>query len=319
MSSRSSTPVSAPGPPTSPDLALAAIARRQHGAWSLAQARTAGFTPAMVRSRRQSGRWIPLDSGVYADASSIPTWHRQVTAAVLAEPWAAASHRCVAALRGVSGFRQGLIEITTRPGANVRGRLALVHRGTDVQTTFVDGIRCSTVAQMFIDLAQVVSERRIFHALDEAVVRHPEVLDQVRSRYLALTPRGGRDLRPLRAALERFTDDHVPTASELERALRNLVYDAPLPEVHWEAPFPGRQTGSLRVDCLIREWMLVVEVDGRAWHTRLADFEKDRRRDSEAASFGYQTLRFTWAQVMNEPEWVRGCLLETGAHRSAAA
>ena len=47
-------------------------------------------------------------------------------------------------------------------------------------------------------------------------------------------------------------------------------------------------------------WALVIEADGRAWHTRVEDFERDRRRDAEAAAAGYLTLRFTHHQLTHE-------------------
>src|SRR5690606_20602350 len=119
-------------------------------------------------------------------------------------------------------------------------------------------------------------------------------------------------------ALDRYSDGHVPTTSELERVLRTVMDDLEIPPVEWEAPFPGREHGPQRVDGLIRDWMLVIEADGRAWHPRLADFERDRRRDAEAASAGYLTLRFSWSQLTNEASWVRSRVLDTGAHRAAA-
>jgi very-short-patch-repair endonuclease len=60
---------------------------------------------------------------------------------------------------------------------------------------------------------------------------------------------------------------------------------------------------------------VIVEADGRTWHTRLEDFERDRQRDAEAAAAGFQTLRFTYHQVLHEDRWVRRILIETGARR----
>lgn len=305
-------------PTISPTIALAATARRQHGAWSRAQAHRAGFTRAMIRTRVGAGQWLELDAGVFADVTSLPSWHRQVAAAVLAEPWAAASHRAAAALHELSGFRPILVEITVRPGANARGRLALVHRGVDVQTTRIDGIRCSSLAQTFIDLAQVVPERRLTPALDDLAGHRPASLDEIRDRYVLLAPRGGRNLRPLRSVLERYGDGAVPPSSELERALRAVCEHPALPTVTWEAPFPGRQSGRQRIDGLIEPWRLVIEGDGRPWHQRVEDFERDRRRDADAAAAGYQTVRFTWRQLTCEPDWVRSALVATGSHRAAA-
>lgn len=239
-------------------------------------------------------------------------------AAILAEPWAVASHRTAAVLHHLEGFRQGRPEITIRPGANARGRLSRAHRGVDVRTTHIDDIPVVTLPQVFVDLAQVVGEPRLRKALAEKAGTTPTVLDAVRDRYCALAPRGGRDLRPLRAVLERFGAGDLPTESELEHALRLVLHDPRIPPIRWQAPFPGRVPGSQRVDGLIECWSLVVEADGRAWHTRVDDFERDRRRDAEAAAAGLQTLRFTWHQTTREPTWVRTTVLAVGAHRAAA-
>ena len=239
-------------------------------------------------------------------------------AAVLAEPWAVASHRSAAVLHGLDGFRPGRPEITVRPGANARGRLAIVHRGVDVRTTSVRAIPCVTVDQCFVDLAQVTGEPRLRTALGELAGRRPQVLDSVRERYVALYPRGGRNLRALRAVLDRFGSGVIPEPSQLERHLRSVMTSPEIPDVGWEAPFPGRKPDRQRVDALIPAWSLVVEGDGRAWHTRVEDFERDRRRDAEAAAAGLLTLRFTWHQLTEEPDWVRDVIITTGSHRAAA-
>jgi hypothetical protein len=300
------------------DTVIAALARRQHGCWSRAQALAAGFTPTMIRTRVRSGTWIRLDTGVYAHAASLPTWERSVMAAVLAEPWACASHRAAAALHRLEGFRAGRPELTVLPGANARGRLAIVHRGVDVQTQRVSGILTSSLPQTFIDLAQVVSAERLRTALGARASEVPTLLDAVRDRCCALAPRGGRDLRPLKAALQRFGSGTLPSETELERRMRRVLASPLIPAISWQAPFPGRNPGLRRVDGLIPGWSLVLEGDGRAWHTRLDDFERDRRRDAEAAAAGLLTLRFTWHQLTAEPDWVRATVISAGSHRAAA-
>lgn len=53
------------------------------------------------------------------------------------------------------------------------------------------------------------------------------------------------------------------------------------------------------VDLLI-EGRLVVEVDGREYHTSDEQFEVDRRRDTQLAALGYRVLRFSYRQVIHE-------------------
>jgi very-short-patch-repair endonuclease len=304
--------------PRDAEEALARIARRQHGVWNRHQALNAGLTHRMVRIRVEAGRWLELDVGVYASRDAPATWHRQMMAAVLAEPWAVAARRSAAVLHRVPGFRPGTPTLLVPPGASTRSRLATVHRGTDAQTTVVDGIPCTTVAQTMVDLAQTVGEQRLRAAVAAVADRSPTDLDAVRDRYCELAPRGGRDLRRLRAVLTRFGAGDLPLESELESVLRRIVDGSEVPEVRWQASFPGRSPGSQRVDGFIDAWRLILEGDGRAWHTRVEDFDRDRRRDAEAAAAGLLTLRFTWHQLTHAPDWVLGIIVAAGRHRAVA-
>jgi very-short-patch-repair endonuclease len=240
-------------------------------------------------------------------------------AAVLAEPWAVASHRSAARLHELTGFRVGRPEVSIRPGANARGRLAIAHRAVDTLTTNVDGIPCVTKAQVFIDLAPSVSRERLRVALARATDASPSLLDGVRDRYLRLAPRGGRNLRRLRSVLDEFGSGEGIDESELEQRMRRLFTRSDLPPIKWEAGFPGRDAGARRVDGLIEAWRVVLDGDGRAWHARIDDFERDRRRDQAAAAAGYLTLRYSYHQIVNEPAWCLDILRETGAQRQIAA
>jgi very-short-patch-repair endonuclease len=305
-----------PSRPFTPDQQLAKLARRQLGLWTRRQALACGFTDKMIRVRIRRGDWFVVDTGVYAHATSLPTWDRSLMSAVLAEPWAVVSHRSAAVLHDLQGFRRGRPEITVRPGANARGRLAIAHRGTDVPTARVGPFSVTTLAHTFIDLAQIVPERRFRTAFDGRVGTDPAILDAVRDRYSWLAPRGGRNLTILRASLLRHGTESPCAESELERHLHQVAADPAIPEVQWQAPFPGQQAGDQRVDGLIPDWSIVLEGDGRAWHTRVDDFERDRRRDAEAAAHGLLTLRFTWNQLVQEPSWVRQTIITSGRHRS---
>lgn len=300
------------------ELKLAELARSQHGLWTRQQALAAELSPSMIRTRLLHGLWVKLDTGVYGAISSRPTWERSVMAAILAEPWAVASHQSAAVLHHLVGFRRGRPQITIKPGANARGRLAVAHRGVDVHTTRIDDIPVTSLAQTFIDLAQVVSEERLRQALSARADTSATVLDAVRDRYCALAPRGGRNLRRMAAVLDRFGAGELPTRSELQRIMQSVLSAEGIPPIQWEAPFPGRQPSKQRVDGLIPTWRMVVEGDGRAWHTRIADFERDRRRDAEAAAAGFLTMRFTWFNLTTSPDWVRDVTRSSGAHRVAA-
>ncbi|WP_092916499.1 endonuclease domain-containing protein [Agrococcus baldri] len=54
---------------------------------------------------------------------------------------------------------------------------------------------------------------------------------------------------------------------------------------------------------------LVVEIDSLAWHGSREQMANDRRRDAELTALGYRILRFTYEQVMFEPELVLDIVL----------
>ena len=47
---------------------------------------------------------------------------------------------------------------------------------------------------------------------------------------------------------------------------------------------------------------LVVEVDGEAYHSSHEAFIKDRRKDVDLRGKGYNVYRFTWVDIVKQPE-----------------
>lgn len=73
------------------------------------------------------------------------------------------------------------------------------------------------------------------------------------------------------------------------------------------------------VDFLIGR-SLVVEIDSVAWHASPEQLANDRRRDAELTRRGYVVVRFTYEQVLFQPDYVREVVLDLvrrGVHRRA--
>ena len=68
-----------------------------------------------------------------------------------------------------------------------------------------------------------------------------------------------------------------------------------------EPPEANVRVGAHEVDFLWRAERLVVEVDGYAFHSSRASFERDRLRDSELQAAGLRVLRVTWRQIVDDP------------------
>ena len=62
------------------------------------------------------------------------------------------------------------------------------------------------------------------------------------------------------------------------------------------------------VDLGSGELMLAVEADGFEHHGTRVGLRKDCRRHTELSIFGWSSMRFTFEDVMGEPEWVRWAL-----------
>jgi len=72
-----------------------------------------------------------------------------------------------------------------------------------------------------------------------------------------------------------------------------------------------------RVDLLVGD-RLVIETDGRVWHSDARSFAEDKRRDLELMSRGYLVVRLSYAQVIHNSDHmldvIRG-IVERGEHR----
>ncbi len=72
----------------------------------------------------------------------------------------------------------------------------------------------------------------------------------------------------------------------------------------WVANEPIHLNGVTYVpDMLFKSERLIVEIDGRQFHSDRAAFEADRRREDELVKAGWTVLRFTWA-MLEDPDWV---------------
>jgi very-short-patch-repair endonuclease len=89
--------------------------------------------------------------------------------------------------------------------------------------------------------------------------------------------------------------------SEAEVKIHRLMRDAGISG--WLANVPLHDEAGLIgiVDILFREQRLVLEIDGRAFHSDERAFQRDRSRQNRLIAQGYRVLRFTWVDVVRRP------------------
>jgi very-short-patch-repair endonuclease len=193
-------------------------------------------------------------------------------AAVLAcGPSAALSHLSAAELWELLKPKSGWVHITVPTDAGRERRTGLIlHRSPSLQkavTTVKDGIAVTTVARTLADLRGTVAEWELRRAIRQA-------------EFLGLPTGLGTD-----------GTRSDPEADFLRLCRRHRI---PRPEVN-------QPVGRYTVDFLWRDQRLVVETDAWTTHRGSQAFEDDHQRDLELRALGFRVLRFTAAQIRNQP------------------
>ncbi|HEX2047261.1 MAG TPA: type IV toxin-antitoxin system AbiEi family antitoxin domain-containing protein [Acidimicrobiales bacterium] len=287
---------------------IVVVAEKQHGVFTLAQARDAGFTRSAIRHRLASGYWEPTPERVLRVRGSPRTWEQRVVAATLAAgPSAAASHRSAAALLGFPGFeRRGPPEVTVARSQRRRTVGGVVHLWRpfpEHHLTVIDGIVTTRVPRTLVDLAGVVHPRRTARAVDNCLAAGVATFATLQEAFFDLVGRGRKGIAVMRRILAERGPAYVSPASELEVLFLERIRDAGLPEPvrQFDAGDAERWIG--RVDFAYPHVRALIEVDGRRYHTSLLDREADARRDAALLAGGWSVVeRFGWGDIVHRPE-----------------
>jgi very-short-patch-repair endonuclease len=262
------------------------LAATRHGVVTARDLATAGLERRAVARRVAEGHLRRLHRGVFL-AGPLPGPRTREMAAVLAVGHdAAISHRSAAALWEILPPADDPVDVTVTRG-HPRNRPGIrVHRARRLQRSFNAGVPVTTPLRTIRDLVCAVGSRDLERAIEEAQVRR------------LVTRRELDRLHGVDAGREPSL-----TRSEAERRLLALVRAARLP-----APRANTRVGRYEVDFLWADQRVVVEVDGFAFHSTRAAFERDRARDQALQVAGYTVLRITWRQLVDEPEAVVAAL-----------
>jgi very-short-patch-repair endonuclease len=272
------------------DRAVVALAARQHGVVTTAQLLSAGLSRSAIAHRVERGWLFPVFHGVYQVGPVAAARGREMAIVLAAGESAVLSHHTAAALWGIRSHT-GEVHVTVSRG-HPRNRPGLrIHRSHSLNAAVLHGLPLTTPARTLIDLAPHISQRELDRATEQT-----QILGLATRHEIATQLERQRGVRALHAAL---FDEPALTRSEAERRLLDLVRAARLPR-----PRTNAMVGGYEVDMLWPEQRLIVEVDGYAFHSGRAAFERDRRRDAALQAAGYRVVRFTWRQITLEPHVV---------------
>ena len=230
---------------------------------------------------------------------------RSYHAAVLAAcPTAVLSHRAAGALLGLDGVTHPFPEVTV-PGSPRAIPWAFFHRSGDLErfeVVEVDGLRCTDATRTLCDLGAVEDELAVERALESALRRGLTTVSRLRWRGEQLARPGRSGPGVLRTVLDQRPPGAAPTGSELETRFVQGLRDGDVPVPDRQHQVQLRSGGSVRLDVAWPAHRLFAELDGAAWHDGWEARRRDMRRQTAVVALGWRPLRFTWDDVVHQPD-----------------
>jgi len=201
-----------------------------------------------------------------------------------------------------------------RPGV---GGVTILRDDVERSVVTPGGLRAVARADALVDLIIVVDSFRGRALLDHALQRRWVTAEQWEQLVL---PRLGHGRRGA-ARLRTLADSALGGAhSEAERGLQRILGKTRLGgwQLNWVLR-DGHGRPLAELDAALPELKICIEVDGLVAHSGRSQFERDRRRQNALILDGWLILRFTWKQLIEEPERVLREILRAVASRSQSA
>ena len=254
-----------------------------------------GLGRGAIEARVRAGRLIAVHRAVYAVGYARLTELGRCMAGVLAcGEGAVGSHRAAAFVWRMRPELPRPIEVTTSRAGGRKREGILVHRSRleARERITVNAIPVTTPGRTLIDLADVLTQRQLERAFDEAEYLQ---LDCTGIRVIHGRPGSGR----LATVMARHRPGSTRTRSEFEEMMLALCRAFAI-----EQPELNYYVEGYECDCVWPGARLVVELDGWEAHRTRRAFERDRRKDARLLSAGWLVVRYTWARLDSEPEEV---------------
>ena len=181
---------------------------------------------------------------------------------------ALASHRCVAGLLCLEGFRTYPIEIVTTRQPRPRGGV-VIHRVPTIHPVdrwAIGPIPATAPARLALDLGPMLSWHSYEAAVEEMVLRGIVSLPRLRWELTTYGGRGIRGTKPLRRFLAERPPGYKPMRSFLELRVRRELHKAGFPDPLYEHPVRLSTGRTVHPDFCWPDRKLAIEVESYRWH-----------------------------------------------------
>jgi very-short-patch-repair endonuclease len=299
--------------------AIDELARAQHGLVTSAQA-TKALGPGRKDRWIAQGRLTSVQPRVFRVLGAPVTWHQSVLAAALATD-GIVSHRAAAEVWGLIQ-PAGYIDVSVQPPRTPSARPpAIVHRIADLHPELAverAGLRVTDAVRTVIDLGLVLPKWGVRDALSRGITTKLLGIKEVDWLREALGRQGRNGTGVMRMVLEERlltagTEESVLEARFVDLVRRNGL---PRPSFQHEVWHAGRFMA--RIDAAYPELLLAIEVDGYSSHSSPDAFQRDRTRQNRLVALGWTVLRFTWADIVQDPASVARTIRDARARLEAA-
>ena len=297
---------------------LRAIAERQLGVFTAADARRAGYDHSEIRHLRTSGAWVTLRRGVYMGADELGRVtgarrrHLVDCMAVLLElgrPDAAVSSVSAARIWGWPLRRE--LDRTVRLTHPTAGRRGRGFRMTQASLTATDvttsgPVRITTAARTLVDCAREWDLDDAVVAMDAALLAQQTTTADLQQALAAA--RGWTGVRAAARAVS-LTDGRAESPLETRGRLRLVGAGLRPTDLQVEIRTGGHRVAV--VDAWFEEAAVAVEFDGRVkytnpWRRRTPEqvLWDEKRREDELRALDIRIVRIAEADV-HVPGWHR--------------
>ncbi len=290
------------------DRRAASVASQQHGLLHRSDLRILGIGDAAVRRRVSLGLLIRRGSAVFAYAGT-PSYPRQS----LLEAVFSVGHDALLS-HDSAAFEWELIQrlpriphVALKRWNRTHQVSVAVHESLDLEPSDyaqLDGIPLTHPVRTVVDLG-ATSPWLVERALSAGLRADLFSVADIDMFVERVAKRGRAGVGVIRPLLDMHRAVGGQTESLLEDRFLRILFDrgVDLPTPQYDVL---DETGLLicRSDFAYPWARLLIEVDGRSYHSDSVAFQRDREKQNCTQELGWTTLRFTWHDVHREPDRV---------------
>ncbi|MCY4726239.1 DUF559 domain-containing protein [Nocardioides sp. STR2] len=253
-----------------------------------------------LESALTAGELVRVNRGRYAvpgvhegtELALTVTGHVCLVSAALAHGWK---------VKVVPAVPQIAVPKDRRIDAAVRTRIAVTW--TDLHDTQVEGLATNALTTLAMCGRRLPFDEAL--AIADSALRDGFPVAHLRATAEAARGPGSARLRRVAAHADGRSDN------PFESVLRAIAIDVPGLEVVPQVRITGELGLRVRADLVDRHLRIVIEADSFEWHGDRTALRRDARRYDLLVANGWTVLRFSWEDVMHDPDFVRAVLRAT--------